>query len=411
MLIKKYFKYGIFTSLKYLEYALTAFVVFSVSTLVSPAEYGKATTAFLVITYSLFGTLGINQVLLKWYSVHKKLIVRNFLLQYNFIYSIMSALIIAPVVFVLLGPLDYKFFVVMICVLKLLQDSVVNINRVLENVYTINAIYLSYSICFFILYISFVKDMASFFEMWSYSLFLSVVVAVISLLNVKHIFQKFNYFFFNLKKYFKSLIFDGFKLAIASFITPWLLTIDRVILINFTDIDKSLIGVIQLSDNIASVLTILFTSVIFIFSPQIIEKLHSGIWTIKYIYRKGLILLVILICLIFTGLFPLKLLTNWVFPQYQNLYYPMSFFLLIKTISVFSVIPNLICLAYSRELLYIKVSLISLALLIFFYIIATFFLNNISLFYVFPVILLVISIFLSIHSYFAVKNFKAIKNG
>lgn len=409
MLKKFNVKYGIFTVLKYIEFAMTAFVTFSVSNLVTPLEYGEATTAFLTITYALFGSLGINQVLLKWHSIHEKLVVRNFLLQYNLLYSMASALILAPIIYFVLNSLDYRFYVVMICVLKLVQDSIVNINRVSENIYTINIIYLSYSICFFLLYVFCVIDMASFFEMWCYSLVVSVTTGMVSLTRFKNIFRKVNVFSFYLRQYFKRLLTDGVKLAFVAFITPWFLTIDRLILINFTDVNKSQIGTIQLSDNISSVFTIFFSSIIFIFSPQIIEKLNSGEWTINFIYRKGLTYLVATLVFVLVSLFPLNLITDRFFSQYQNLSYMLSFYLIVKTISIFTVIPNLICLAYSRETLYIKISLVNFFVLLIFYFLAVVCLDDYYLFYVFPAILLTMSVFMMGHYYYSIRQFKTVE--
>lgn len=408
---KRYFKYGLFTVLKYFEYAITAYVTFSIASRVSANEYGEATPAFLIITYSLFGSLGINQVLLKWYSTNSKLVVRNFLIQYTLVYTLLSALIIAIIIYIVLDSLEYRIFVVFICALKLIQESIVNINRVRERILTINVIYLTFSICFIITYSLFVDRMASFFEMWAYSLIISVLVGVISLIRQKWVFKNFNFFQFHLNKHFKVLITDGAKLALVAFITPWFLTIDRVVLINFTGINTSLIGTIQLSDNISSIVTISFSSVIFIFTQQIIEKLHSGIWSVDYVYRKGVYILVIILVLILLALIPINLIIEWFFPQYSGLSYPLSFFLISKTIFIATVIPNLICIAYSRESLYIKISSIYFIFLVSLYFIAKFFFEDNFLFYVYPIILLFTTILLFISYYFSIRSLKIREHG
>lgn len=398
--LKKNKKYIIFTFLKYLEYALTAYVTFSVARLVSPSEYGLATTAFLTITYSLFGSLGINQVLLKWYSTNKSEKVQAFLIQYNLLYNLLSAALIFLIAITLLSDLEYKYYVGLICTLKLIQESTVNINRVRNSIFTINVIYLSFSISFIILYYILVKEMSSFFSAWAISLSVSTFIGLISVFFKINILKHIRFFRIYIKRNFKNLLFDGVKLSIVAFVTPWFLSIDRVLLVNFTKIKPSLIGTMQLSDNISSLVTISVSSIIFIFTPEIIQKIHSKEWTPVGFYAKGNKILIIAIGAILLLLIPLNFLVNIFFGRYENLIYPLSFFLITKTIFIATVVPNLICIAFSKEFLYIKIAVIWLAVLVTLYSLFASTIPADYLFYVYPIVLLICTILMSLH-YFA----------
>ncbi len=399
-------KYIIFTFLKYLEYALTAYVTFSVARLVSPSEYGLATTAFLTITYSLFGSLGINQVLLKWYSTNTGGRVRIFLMQYNLIYNIISGLLVFYIVTLVLDDLEYKYYVGLICTLKLLQESTVNINRVRASIYTINIIYLSFSVTFICLYYFLVKDMDSFFRCWAIALAISTTIGLTSVFFKIPLTKHFKFFNLYIRRNFKKLIGDGIKLSIVAFVTPWFLSIDRVMLVNLTKMKPSLIGTMQLSDNISSLVTISISSVIFIFTPEIIQKIHSKEWTPLDFYAKGNKILGFAIVFILILLLPLNFVVEFFFSKYDHLIYPLAFFLITKTIFIGTVVPNLICIAFSKEFLYIKIALIWLGLLVATYAIFVYTIQPNQLFYVFPIILLICTLSMSFHYFIRVSKLR-----
>ena len=89
----------VYGGLKYFEFLTNAYLFLSLAKLVTPAEYGMASPAFLLITYCSFVVLGVNQVVVKWYSKELSGSFRFFLLKYCFYYNLIFSLLLFAGVF------------------------------------------------------------------------------------------------------------------------------------------------------------------------------------------------------------------------------------------------------------------------------------------------------------------------
>ena len=90
-------QYFTYTTLKYVEMIMMAYISFSFANLVSPAEYGMISKYFVLITYSSFAALGINQVLLKWYSLSDSQTDKNSLETYSILYHFLVCIVLLDV--------------------------------------------------------------------------------------------------------------------------------------------------------------------------------------------------------------------------------------------------------------------------------------------------------------------------
>lgn len=355
-LADKHKGYIFFTFFKYLEYGILAFIFMSFANLVSPEEYGKASLGFQTITYSSFIVLGINQVLLKKYTLEKQTVVKSFLLQYNVLYNFSFAILVIALVHFSIYR-EYSHYLGLICGAKLILESSIAVNRVKGSIKKINVIYLSVALAFCILYFSLVKDSYSFFQYWSYSVVFGVLVAFF--LTLKVVFSKFDYLTFkeNFKKYRHTLFRDGLKLSLIAVISPLFSTIG-IILLNFISQDKALIGNFQLADNISNMIALSGASVIFIIFPDAIKKIDNNKNYIKKMYKLGFKCLLIVIPTLIILYYPLQKIIPYFFPEYFDLAFILIFSIILRLLVLFIFIPTVVFITFSLEKTFIKVSFI-----------------------------------------------------
>ena len=60
----------VYSTLKYLEYGVTALLTLLLASRIPANEYGSSAFYFVLISYLQFASLGTNQVLTKWYSIY-----------------------------------------------------------------------------------------------------------------------------------------------------------------------------------------------------------------------------------------------------------------------------------------------------------------------------------------------------
>ena len=137
----------IFALLKYLEFTISAFLFFGIAKISTPSEYGDAVSDFLMITYSSFIVIGINQVLVKWHSMSKSFLFKSFILNYNIIFNVFFS-IISFFLILFFFKSNYYISISIICSLKLISEGFVSDFRVRNKIFYINAGYLSSSLTF-----------------------------------------------------------------------------------------------------------------------------------------------------------------------------------------------------------------------------------------------------------------------
>jgi hypothetical protein len=347
-------KYVVFSLFKYVEYAITASLFFLLAHMVTPQEYGQAVPAFLAISYSAFAALGANQVLIKWHAICDEPKLRTFFIEHALIVAVLSGTLVWLAFSALMGS-EVRYFAGAIAALKLLQEAMVNALRARKIVTRINAIYLAFAGTFALCYFCYVTSVYSFFLYWMVSLALSVVVAIVFLALEKIPWLGPQEWLAYQKIYWRNLLFDGLKLASLGAILPLYLSFDRILLMQLHTSD-TLVGTLQLADNIATVLGFAVTPVLYVATPILLERLKAGslsfsrFYSISYLCLAGLLLAALL------GLIPLTLLSRQFFPHYLQLQAPLALYLMSRLLHLGLFSSNLLCMVCSKEFLYIKVT-------------------------------------------------------
>lgn len=398
----------IFTLLKYVEYVISAYLFFSIARVVSPSEYGTSSSSFLIVTYSSFIVLGVNQVLVKWYSKSNSHLFRIFLIRYtifyNFIFSILSFILIS-----LVSGKDYGLSISIICSFRLLIECIVTIFRVKNRTLLINVIYIFTSLTFLFLYKLLVINMVTFFEVWSYSIILGLIFSII-LYIVKE--SKTKSITYNKFKYYlvinnSRLFYDGLKLTLISIISTLILSIDRILFINIYDLPKKELGNIQLADNISNVINLGFGSILFVITPKVISSIYKKKIIDQNFYLKGYAVFFIIFLFLIIFYFPLLCLVNYIFPNYKLISYPLFIYTTIKLLNLSLFMPSILSMVYSKENLYLKTGIKWIFIFLLVLYIIHFFKININLFYFLPfsIVFMLIVIHINLGIIF-LKNFK-----
>lgn len=393
-------KYVFYSLLKYIEYAINAFIFIFIARLVTPAEYGGASNAFLTITYSGFLLFGINQVIVKWYSRSIDPNLNNFLIRYTFAYTVSLCLLIFVLIF-FSSSYRIQLFVASIACFKIIIECFVTVFRVRGKVLLINTIYLSAALSFLLLFLFYVKDIHDFFASWALSSFFGMIYAAgLYLLNEKSSHLKMKYFVTFFKRNIFLLIRDGWKFTVIAVLSTLFITVDRIFAIYVYEMPKELLGNIQISDNISNMLSLGLTSVLFVVTPNFIAKVYNKTLASSTFYKQGLRLLVLLLFVIIVFYYPGVLVVKMILPKYAYLDYLLAIYILMKAINVFLFVPNILAVAASRESTYIRLQTIWLAVLIMaLFALKLLNIDPLSLMFVVPLMLLLITVLLQFHLY------------
>ncbi|MEM9991216.1 MAG: hypothetical protein AAF738_05590 [Bacteroidota bacterium] len=399
-------KYLLFTFFKYLEYAITAFSFFYFADVVGPEQYGHATAGLLVVTYSGLAVLGVNQVLVKWYALNDNAPTQYQIIRYNILYNLLIGALLFGGINLLFSAKSYAFYVALIVALKLFQECCVNINRVKRQIFNINLIYLSFGLSLLAGALLYVDEVDMFFKVWSGSLLLSASVGGITVLPYLNILAHFSSFQDWVLQHFKSLISDGVKFALIGAILPLYLSMDRIMLINYSDISETALGNYQLADNISAVISLGFNSVLFIITPPLLAQLNTGALSAARFFKLGYKL--------FAGILTVSLIAGaaaafivpFVFPEYDTITYPLVMYIVNRSLFIGFFIYNNICIVHSKESLYVKLAYACFSLVAIGYGAAFFLIQSPQLLtYVLPVILLLAIVVLHFAYYwFIVKK-------
>lgn len=347
----------------------------SFANLVSPEEYGRASIGFQVVTYSAFIVMGVNQVLLKHYSLEENEKLKTFYLQYNFAYNLIACLFSVFLISVLFSSKEYVVFLSLICGVKLILESSISTNRVKGNMVNINIIYISYSLLFLLLFFTLVTNVFDFFKYWSYSIIFGACVGL--LLSFKSVFKGFRVKGFKkaLKQSFGLLFNDGIKLALISLVSPLFSTLN-IICLNIFKVDSAVIGNFQLADNIANMVSLGGASILFIVFPDVIKQISKDKSKIQLFYKVGFKVVVICVIALIVLYYPLKEALLYFFPEYEKLSYLILFTLISRLLILLLFIPNSVWITFSKEKIYIKSAITSVLIMA---VIFVFFLKNASI--------------------------------
>ena len=404
LLFSKNKSYFLFSFLKYIEYAITAILFFHLANRLSPNSYGSAASSFLVITYSSFFVIGINQVLVKWYSNVCEYHLNIFLFRYFLLYISLFSFIAFISVYNLL---DYKyaFYVSLICSFKLIIEGAASIFRVKEKALFINYINISTSFIFVVLYYFYVTSIEDFFKIWSLCLFFGVLFSIYSLKKIKVFSDVLINFNSNLKFYdwlrlnLIKLLGDGFKLAGITILGTLFNSIDRIFFINIYDLPSVQMGNILLAENISNLLNIGIGSYLFVVTPVVITRIRNSSISIFCLYRKSIFIMILFSASVLFLIQPLTTLVTYFFPDYNFIRYPLFFSLIYKLLNLGFFVPGIVSIINNSEGKYIKIGIFWLffnAATIF---ILSYFIEDSSAFYIIPVINTIFLIILHFNYY------------
>jgi len=396
-------KFLFFTIFKYVEYAITAGLLLLLARMVGPEEYGKATSTFLTISYAAFALLGVNQVLVKWYSIPDNIHIKHFLIQYNLFYNLIISVLVLGGISIFLDN-EFKYFAAGIATLKLIQEAIVNINRARQNIFKINIIYLSFAFVFLILFSLFVTDINSFFFYWLISIAISSTLGCLITLTSFRLLEQLEYFFCRLKTYWKTLVLDGVKLALMGAILPLFLTLDRLVLLNFSQVSEFDIGNMQLADNIATVVSFGFSSLFFITTPLVIEKLKSGSISVAKFYNFCYRITLGLFILLIISVPILILVINILFENYTSIQLPLILYLFGRLLYLAFYAPSMLCITFSKETNYLKIIYFWFLGLILVFGFLFFAVSHEFLIWLFPLTLVIILFFVHFHFFFLYRS-------
>jgi O-antigen/teichoic acid export membrane protein len=366
-----------FSILKFLEIGITALTTLIVARKVGPREMGLSVEILLYITYANYLSLGLNQVIIKNYSrinQNGENDVKNFL-TINMQYLILISIVNFVISYFVLGK-PFFVFAAIISSSSLLRGFATSYFRVIFKISILNKNNLIYSFFLLLLTLFFVKTWYEYMLVWSIS---SIISISLYFLDGKKVFSSImkNLMYIPSKE---NIIFNfsqGIKLAITSIITTFLLSSDRIVLTQ-REVPLELKGTYQLSDYISMAVYMVFTTVLFYYYPQLIQRIRENEKFRIVFYRKlqkSLFLLPLFLGIIF--IFS-RILATLFFDKYFGLEYYVTASSLMKINVVLISILSIFYIGLDKEIMFIK-SLIPLMILYISCMIICIFYDNISL--------------------------------
>lgn len=389
-----------YSILKYLEIGITAFTTFLVAEKVGPVEMGKAVPLLLYITYANYLALGVNQVVIKNYSlIVKEGNVVNFItinLQYILLVCLLNFIIAYLVI-------DETYFMVaaLVSCAILLRGFFTSYFRVVYRIRILNKNNIIFSLILLIMVVFFVESWYDYMFWWAISIWICVGLYLVDGFNF------FKKIFANIFKCpniseIKYNLGEGAKLALMGAFTTVLLTADRFVLTH-TDVSLAIKGSYQLADYAGMATYMVITTVIFYFYPKWIERLrneeHFRYYFLKII-KRSFFLIIPIVLMAYIGT---VLLTLFAFKEYIALEYFIVLNILLKLLVVLISACGTIYIGLNMEVKFLKTSLPFLLCLII-AIITLIFYIQVKVLYI-PLILCLINLSLLI---FEIKQLKKI---
>lgn len=397
-----------FSLFKYIEYAINAFLFFSIAQKVTPFDYGNASSSFLLISYSGFIVLGVNQVLVKRFSVQDDNEERKHLIIYTFIYNAIFSMVLFCSIMLLFNK-DYSFYIALLCSSKLITECVVSVFRVTHQIKIINFLYIHQATLFFFFYLMFVHQMDDFFQFWAISSFFGALVSTVMFLR-QNFFKDFLFkrFFLFWKQKNRIFLNEGVLFTAISLIAVIYVSVDRFWYINVYKFEDTVLGTVQLADSISNLITLGISSILFIVTPNILKTLSAMDLNERILYiKKSYIWLSFLLLIIIIISVPLSVIVSRFYAQYSNITYPFLMAIIIKFLNLALFVPSMFYIVINKERSFIKISLIGAVVMQF--VLVLFFLfkvNNEILFYLVPMIMLLGLLLVHFLFKYSFKNIK-----
>ncbi|KHD23485.1 hypothetical protein NM09_18630 [Vibrio caribbeanicus] len=351
----------IFTLLKYVEIGITAISMLIVARVIGPEQMGVLMPIFLFITYSNYLNLGSSQLVLKYLSIESKETnaVIDVAVKILF-FSITAVLVIAWLL--LDNQFSLRVGIVSCCILT---RSVMIANLRAKNKYRkININNIAVSLIMLTGSLFFVLNVTDF--VW-----LLLIVNVSSLLL--YIFSDLSFTRRAIYSMRSNIRIDAFrfylivaiKLSVIGLFTTLLLTLDKLVLQMF-DFTKTQYGIYQLSDNIANLIYVGLSALLFFMYPILLVKIkNSKVYLKRYLNAQLFFFPVCLVGLILLWCvgFYIELV---IFPEFTGLSNILVYSIAYK-ISVFQLsLMSVVFISRDNETYMIKVCLLTMVLIILF---------------------------------------------
>ncbi len=336
-----------YTVFKYFEFAITGITFFLLAKKVSPVEYGSATNLFLGISYFVIFLPGIFQYFVKHYSnienVNKKelesvtittAIVFSFLILFLFPVFIKSELVV---------------FGAFIVFFKYLQDLFINIFRVRNLLKYINFTTTIPAIFLLIFYNYFTTSISDFFKFWFLSSGIGALIGSIIYFKI----TKVTGFIFNLKMYTAQLgkqIKESYILSILGVFSVLVMAFDRIYTINFSKQSEFILGNMQLADNIASIVSYGFSTIVFAITPVVLSKLHSNSISSVLFLKKGYTFLLGSIGFSFIVGYFISIFLKIYYEEYSYTSWLIYFYIVLKLLVLGLFIPSTLSMINNSEM-------------------------------------------------------------
>jgi len=350
-----------FTTLKYIEIIITAFISFFVAKIIGPSEMGKSIPILLFITYSNFLVLGVNSALVKNYSRMKSRFESLNFITINFQFIIIACFLTFLLAYLFIDT-KYFLFTALISAGVLVKSFFTAYFRVKNKILILNKNNIIFSILFLFSTLLFVKDWYGYIVSWSICLWIG---------NALYFFDSRVFFITILKRICLipskiNLVFnltEGIKLATFGAIITLLLSIDRFIIENLNIVNE-IKGSYQLADFISMGIFVLITTVSFYYTPTWIEKIRNEkIFRelffkrvkISFVFFPLLILVIYLAGVIFVNLF---------FAEYEDLLKYVILTSILKILVSYLSIVSIFFISFNEENVLIK-SMVPLLVLYF----------------------------------------------
>ena len=340
---------------KYIELIVTASVMLILAKNIGPTEMGYSISYLLYITYSSYLGAGTNAMVIKQFFRQPEKII--------FVSNSLKFILIVCILNFFLSYLffDNFFLISLISISLLLKNFFYSYFRSIFKTIYINIVNI-YTASFLLLgTLFYVENWNDYLLIWMFAISSSVIICLfLETSIIKLIFPEI----------IKKSIFTGFHidfkevlyLTCIGIIGTVFLTTDRLI-INNLDISDSIKGSYQFADNITTAFFMGFGSLIFYFTPNIIEKVNQDKkFFFKFSnYTKYLLFIIPSICAL-SYLFSNYVFNLW-FTEYKGVALFICTTLFLKLTILSGSIYALIFNGLDAESSYLRLSIIPILLL------------------------------------------------
>ena len=329
-----------FSLLKYLELAVSAISSLILAHKVGPQGMAAISPLLLYITYSGFFSLGGPSVYLKEKSKGE------FSNRGKVLLNVLLAAIFTTLCYFIIFGWSY-IFVPFISMAVFVRSYLIANFRIKDKIFVINIACISSALSTLLLVILLVNNVDEYIM----SVFLGHVIAIIIYLNFdKSVLQRF---IVTIKDKidindWHSFLKLGLKLNIVAFLTLFLMSTDRLIVLNL-GLNSDAIGTFQLSDMIAGLFYLLITNVMFFFYPSWIRRIQrDSVFRNKYL-KISCVLPFLLISLFPIAYFASCFIFPYLFPEFVDLSFYLMISMLMKTCVIGFSIQNVVYISNNSE--------------------------------------------------------------